>query len=73
MGVSHLSDLMGRSADQLLREYSRLVERPLDFVLWPYFEAAVRFARTGQVTPTWTIMREEAVREQNRIVSASLA
>lgn len=73
IGVSCLDDLRERSADELLQAYCRQTERPLDFALRPYFEAVVRFARSGQACPAWKIMREEAVREQERILASALA
>lgn len=72
MGVSSLDDLRARSADELMHHYCQRNQRPADSVLLPCFEAVVRFAETGQDHPWWRIMREDAVRERDRLTDKAL-
>ena len=70
MGVTSLDDLRGRSADELLQDYCRRNQRPVDALLRPYFSAVVRFSETRQDYPWWRIMREEVLRERDQIIAA---
>lgn len=73
MGVSSLDDLRGRSADALLQDYCRRGQRPIDHALRPCFEAIVRYAETGQYYPWWKIMRDDVVRERDRLTGMASA
>ncbi len=73
LGVTSLADLRGRSADDLLRAYCGLVDRPLDPMLRPCFVSIVAFAETGSARPWWYILREEAERDGRSVLSGSAA
>lgn len=72
IGVSSLEELRDKSPDDLLRRYCLHTGIPHDPVLHAHFEAVVRFAKTGEVQPAWAIMRQDAVRDQNRLFAATI-
>jgi hypothetical protein len=71
MGFSALAELRGQDANALANDYCRLSGRPVDPLLSSCFSAVVNFAETGVPTPWWRIMRAQAKREREAVVSAA--
>jgi hypothetical protein len=72
LGIQHVSDLHGRSAEALLKMYCEASGRPYDPVLRSCFVSLVRFSETGVAEPWWRIMRAEAQQEQRALTAAMI-